>query len=232
MKNPKEQIDKLSSMDIYRQSIKWYNDVYIDKKIAVTEEHKSRELITGKIYTYDYDPKYKDKLSFYDNRPIMFCIGHIETKAGNRNAFGINLSFIPPKYRAAILQKIWKVFNNKIIEKNEEYLADGKKYQKEMPIYYSVCQYILRESGFEFALRSYIYDQMESEPMIINYSDWYRILSFPSQFIKLLSIRAIYIRYKKNLDRNYRIGIKEKPIKLRNAAVNKVKELTKKPRKK
>lgn len=232
MKNPKEQIDKLSSMDIYKQSIKWYNDVYIDKKIEVLEEHKTRELITGKIYTYDYDPKYKDKLSFYDNRPIMFCIGHIETKAGNKNAFGINLSFIPPKYRAAILQKIWKVFNNKIIEKNEEYLSDGKKYQKEMPIYYTVCRYILRESGFEFALRSYIYDQMESEPMIITYSDWYRILSFPSQFIKLLSIRAIYVRYKKNLDRNYRIGIKEKPVRLRNAAINKVKELTKKPKKK
>ena len=31
-------------------------------------------LIPGRFYTYKYDPLYKDKLDFYDTRPIMLCI--------------------------------------------------------------------------------------------------------------------------------------------------------------
>jgi len=207
-----------SASYMYKQTIKWFFDHYVTTTKPVKELHNTDELQFGRIYTFLYKPKYRDKLSFYDNFPINLILGHIETKEGKRNPFGINLSFIPPKTRIAILDRLWTVFNDEIVE-NRKIVSDTKtlfnhKVLTPIPITYETAKILLKDSGFEFAIRSYIYDggYMYTRPKVVPMDDWWRLAYAPSQFITGLNIMAIYYRYKLSLDPNYKIGTKEKKI--------------------
>ena len=195
-----------SKSTLYRKNIEWFNEHYIERTKDEIEFNPKLDLSIGKIYTYNYDPKYADKLDFYDNQPIMLCLGHISD-----NAFGINLSFIPQQFRIKILDKIYQIFLPRIIANQKQ--IDKKKYtsQKPIPTSYEICKIILNKSGFEFALRSYIYERIKTKPLIVSYQDWWRICTFSSQYIQKLNIQAINFRYKKAYDSNYRIGDIIKP---------------------
>lgn len=216
-----------------RSSQKWYEETYIKQEKHPLEVHPSNSLlIPGKIYTFAYDPKYKDKLSFYDNRPINFILGHQEPAEGKiPNAFGINLSFIPPKIRSAILDEIRRVFGTMIIQPNEEAIRKGKISSiRKMPIDYDLVKMMLAKSGFEFALRSYIYDRMKTPPQIIDYHEWWRTALFASKYIKKMNILSIYYSYKRQIDKEvYRVKDgdkftrKEKKVVIKNMTIKEVK---------
>jgi hypothetical protein len=203
---------------LYKQNVQWFMDHYVTPTKPVKEIHNTDELQFGRIYTFLYKPKYRDKLSFYDNFPMNLILGHIETKQGTRNPFGINLSFIPPKTRLAILDRLWRVFNDEIVE-NRKLVSDTKtlfnhKVLTPIPITYETAKILLKDSGFEFAIRSYIYEggYMYTIPKVVDYDSWWRLSMFPSQFITGMNIMAIYYRYKLSLDPSYRIGTKEKKV--------------------
>lgn len=186
----------------------WFDKYYMSRIDDVPEQRRGRLLEPGKIYNYLYDAKYKNELDFWDKCVMVMVIGHVVTKSGKLNVLGINLSFIPPQYRVKILDKIVKVFNTQVVEPNVKRIQKGKVHGslKKMPLYYDVCKRILAQSGFEFAIRSYIYRRIKSEPLIITYEDWWRPATFASKYIVKMNIRAIYALYKKNLSEGYRIG--------------------------
>lgn len=223
------ELDNFSESTIYDRNRKWFEETYIDGAKDEYEPYLGDKLEVGKIYTFRYSPKYADELSFYDNQPMSIIIGHVETKAGNVNALGINLSFIPPKVRPKILDKIVKVFNTMVIDHNIEMIQQQKfRSQKELPLYYDICKKILKDSGFEFAIRSYIYSRMETKPKILSYEDWWRLCTFPSKYIQKLNIRAIYYRYKKKLDSGYKLGQKDKPVNIERTKIKDLKAYLKK----
>ena len=230
-----EQLRSRSATTIISDNRKWYENTYIKESINPLEIHPNdTPLVPGKIYTFPYDPKYKDRLSFFDNRPINFILGHMPSAEGFRpNAFGINLSFVPPKVRMTILDEIKRVFGTMIINPNTDRINKGQQSLKKMPMTYDLAKVLLQKSGFEFALRSYIYTRMGSKPRIIDYSEWWRLGTFSSDYIRKLNKLSIYWRYKQKLDKaDFRVydkktqkyGRKEKKILLKNMTIKAVKE--------
>jgi len=230
------QLKTRSQTSIVNDNKKWYEQMYIKEIYKPLELHPDNTpLVPGKIYTFTYDPKYKNKLSFYDVRPLNFILGHLPSAEGNKpNAFGINLSFVPPRVRITILDEIQRVFGTLIISPNVESIRKGHQTMiKKMPIEYDVAKILLRKSGFEFALRSYIYDRMHTKPRIIDYQNWWKLGTFSSAYIRKMAKASIYWHYKRKLDKaDFRIfnkktqkyGRKEKKIILRNMTIAAVKE--------
>lgn len=218
--------DKSLSTVIYHNK-KWFDEGYISRTSEVPEERKGKLLQVGKMYSYNYDPKYKDILAFYDFAPVMICIGHVQTASGQLNALGINISYIPPKIRPLVLDKIFKIFRGGI-EASIKQVKKSKVATKEIPLNYEVCKQILKDSGFEFAIRSYIYTRMKTEPRIVTYEDWWKPSTFPSEFIEKMNIRAIYALYKKSLDPNYRIGKKDPRVEIAETNVKKLRMMLEK----
>lgn len=196
---------------------KWFERIYIDRVEESVEPYVKPAMEVGKAYSFTYDAKYKDKLDFWDVLPhLMICIGHVEkAKGGGYNSLGINFSYIPPQVRLKVLDKIVKTFNS-IIDSNRHRI---ERYQvnslSELPIHYKVAKEILKGSGFEFAIRSYIYTRIQTKPRIITYDDWWRVATFPSKYVKKMTIRQIYYLYKRNVKEDYRIGQKEQPTIIR-----------------
>lgn len=211
----KENLALFPESTVISRNKQWFKNIYEKHKEKPFEKNISMVLEIGKMYTFMYDAKYKNELEFWDYMPHSICIGHQLTQSGELRFLCINISYIPPKYRYAILDKIVKIFNTSVINKNIEKIQKGNLHTlKELPLYYDICKKILHKSGFEFAIRSYIPERIYSKPMIISYPDWWRIMSFPSKYILKLNIRAIYVMYKKNISTTYKVGDKEDEVKL------------------
>ncbi len=231
-----EELRSRSQTTIVSKNQQWYEETYIRQTSNPLEVHPdAMPMEPGKIYTFAYNPKYKDRLSFYDVHPINFIIGHIETSSGNiPNAYGINLSFVPPKIRATILDEIIRIFGTSIIQPNIEKINEGKiKTLSKLPIEYRLVCELLRRSGFKFAIRSYIYSRMVTKPRIIDYEQWWKLATFGSKYINKLGTLSIYWRYKEQLSKeDYRMfdskkqkySRKEKKIVLKNMTIKAVKE--------
>lgn len=60
----------------------------------------------GNMYFFLYDPLLKKTLPYYDTFPLIIAYAYAE----NGNFYGLNLHYLPPSYRAALLDKIIEIF--------------------------------------------------------------------------------------------------------------------------
>ena len=55
----------------------------------------------GRMYLFEYDPKWKKDLPYYDNFPLIIMVDALP-----RGFSGINLHYLPPMVRARLLDKL------------------------------------------------------------------------------------------------------------------------------
>jgi len=82
---------------------------FIKKKLKIGE-WKFRGFKPGYIYSYKYDPKYRDTLAYYDGFPLIIFLKFV--KGG---FYGLNIHFTPMKIR----EKMFKQFKYKQGKKEE-----------------------------------------------------------------------------------------------------------------
>ena len=97
-------------MDIAKKSQSWFTQqVMLLNKKRITPNQVLRNqhvktqnnMVPGKMYMFFYDPKTKDKLKYYDRFPLVIPFRVI------RGGFlGLNLHYLPIKYRIAFLDKL------------------------------------------------------------------------------------------------------------------------------
>jgi hypothetical protein len=80
-------------------------------------DHHTNRLRLGSMYFFIYDPKWKDKLPYYDTFPLVFPVRYYSD-----GFLGMNLHYLPPTYRAIVLDKLYAIFESKG-------MSDIKKYK-------------------------------------------------------------------------------------------------------
>ena len=61
------------------------------------------------MYFFNYDPKHKETLPYYDRYPLVICV-----KLLPDGFHGLNLHYLPPMQRAGLLTKLEEVASNKL----------------------------------------------------------------------------------------------------------------------
>ena len=61
----------------------------------------------GKMYMFYYDAKTKDKLPYWDRFPLIFVLDVRPDRF-----WGVNLHYLPPLYRAKLMNALYKIQNN------------------------------------------------------------------------------------------------------------------------
>jgi hypothetical protein len=61
----------------------------------------------GMMYFFNYDPKHKETLPYYDRYPLVICV-----KLLPDGFHGLNLHYLPPMQRAGLLTKLEEVASN------------------------------------------------------------------------------------------------------------------------
>jgi len=87
------------SMDWFRNRIR--KDSQIRNHDRVTKNLKKERPGPGKMMTYVYNPKYADKLKYFDRFPLIIML---DTNVNGW--YGANLHYLPPTLRVALLEEI------------------------------------------------------------------------------------------------------------------------------
>ena len=112
--------------------------------------------LVGKMYFYFYDPKTKEKMKYYDRFPLVIPI-----ESYNDGFLGLNLHYIHPKQRIALLDKLSVTASNKQYNEKTrlrityEYLSSASKAFEAMP-----------------CIKRYLYGHIQSRFLEISADEW------------------------------------------------------------
>ena len=121
-----EQYDNLLPAEIEQktgESLDWFRKNL--RKITLREDEVSRSqgetaspsnMRTGEMFMYMYDAKYKDLLPWYDRFPLMILL-----EKSPKGFLGLNLHYIAPKYRAVLLEELYKYSTDEDLEEGARF---------------------------------------------------------------------------------------------------------------
>lgn len=130
----------------------------------------------GRMLMYRYDPKWKDKLPYYDIFPVIFPI----QLYGDR-FLGINLHYLPPVYRARLMDALYDVLNN------DKYNATTK-----LKLSYSVLQSASKFRYFKPCVKMYLYSHVRSRFTEIHVKEWDYVMMLPLARFKKATDRSVW----------------------------------------
>jgi hypothetical protein len=126
----------------------------------------------GQMYFFVYDPKLKKTLPFYDTFPLVLPIEYYDD-----GFLGLNLHYVDPGTRAAILDVLMDYTNN-------------KKYNEttRLKLSYQMLSSISRAAQIEPCIKRYLFDHVRSEFIGVEPSEWEMAIFLPAErFVKASS---------------------------------------------
>lgn len=119
----------------------------------------------GKMYMFFYDPKLKNELPYYDTFPLIFMIG--PAKGG---FMGINLHYLPPFYRAKLMDAIYQTINNKKYDETTK-----------LKINYSILSSASKFRFFKPCIKHYLNAHVQSGFLNVEPMNWDSALLLPTE---------------------------------------------------
>ena len=130
----------------------------------------------GGLYHFFYDPLTKTELPYYDIFPLV-----IPLKKNADGFLGLNLHYLPPKYRAAFLDKLMGVA---VLNANNE--------PKRLQITYEILAATQRYKEFRPCLKHYINTQIKSKILTVQPEEWETALFLPTANFMKAPISQVY----------------------------------------
>jgi hypothetical protein len=200
---------------------KYIKDPYADNGFLDTTERLSaktlRQFIPGKIYTFRYDPVYKDILAYYDKQPIILVCGQwIAETTGNQIVTGINLNFLPEIERVNTLEYYYQSVKADL---DKAYKESEKNNQvsfikRALIVLQDITQMFnvfgkAGKIGYQYAMRNYIIGGNMQKVSLVEYDDWQYIPFIQTKDIVGASLGEIHKAY---LDSKNQLIKKQPPM--------------------
>jgi len=166
-----------------RFSENWFNEAIRSKSIKEAQSTPKR-FEPGKIYVFEYFPKYKNELPWFDKNPVVLAIEQV----GN-NDFGVNLNLLPVPVKEKLLDDIYSRLQSAIEGTVKKQVNPLK--QRPLKISYEGMKAYLEKFGCDFALRQYIPSRKKGQA-VVSYSKWPEIAL--CNFIQLEGTNLMDIR--------------------------------------
>ena len=161
-------ISSKESMDWLRANVGKINKVsarnMIDQAGPFKRIEKISENSIGKMYLFNYDPKLKEKLPYYDTYPLVFPIEYY-----GDSFLGINLHYLPPMMRAKLMNALERTLNN-------------NKYNKttKLVISYQILNGAARYKYFKPCVKKYLFSHIRSPFLYIAPDEWNIVAVLPT----------------------------------------------------
>lgn len=158
-----------------RSSIHWFRN-YVGQQFPLRLsnprnylDNRVTRLMPGELYMFSYDPKWKEKLEYYDTFPLIICL-----ETYNDGFLGLNLHYVDPNVRAVILIELLTIINNKRFD-------DTTKFK----LAYSKLQGLTKTKQFtDHMIKRYLYTQLKTHISKVKADDWEIVIFLPLQNFK------------------------------------------------
>jgi hypothetical protein len=171
-----------------RQSILWFreqvknlrNPARLSREIIREQQRKQGRIILGNLYFFAYDPKYADKLPYYDIFPLVLPLKRLPD-----GFLGINFHYLPPVLRAGLLDALLPLATMdddgegierlRITAKTYDMLASSRRFRAFLP-----------------CLKHYLYEHMGTRPLKVFPNEWESSLFLPVERFQKKNKSVVY----------------------------------------
>jgi hypothetical protein len=179
-----EQKKGLGHKTMSKDSIAWLNEKIkeIKKPVSVVNaitKEKDRRVSTvrlGMMYCYYYDAKTKDDLPYWDRFPVIIVL-----EKYTDGFLGMNLHYLPPKFRAVFMQKLMKYA-----------MLDEKDEIQRIRATYDILNATKRMAEFKPCLKRYLYGNIRSRILKIGANEWDVAGMLPLQQFKKARAQTVW----------------------------------------
>jgi hypothetical protein len=159
-----------------RESYKWLlkkiaelrNPSSIPAGIKRENWRNANRLILGGLYCFYYDPKTKDDLPYYDRFPLVLVLERY-----NDGFLGLNLHYLPVKYRIAFLDKLMGYAS-----------YNDEDEVKRMRVTYDILNASRRFREFRPCIKRYLTTHIKSRILTIQPGEWDVAVMLPMHLFK------------------------------------------------
>jgi len=159
-----------------KDSIAWLKEKIVEIKrpdkisAAIRGEtfRKANQFKIGMMYCFFYDPKTKDDLPYWDKFPVVLVLERY-----NDGFLGLNLHYLPIKYRMAFLSKLMRFAQ-----------LTAEDDIKRMRISYEILNSAKRYAEFRPMLKRYLFGRLRSKLLMIQPNEWDVASMLPLQQFK------------------------------------------------
>jgi hypothetical protein len=146
------------------------------KTILSRQESIVATTILGKMYFYSYNPKWKDKLPWYDTFPLVFPIERYSD-----GFLGLNFHYLAPKHRAILMDQL-KAF------------ANNKKYDEttRLRLTYNMLKGFSKIKRARPTVHRYLNSKVNSKFVLVNADEWEVALFLPVERFKKASKKQVW----------------------------------------
>ena len=148
----------------------WFDTTYQDLSSKSTisvinsgDDRLTKALSVGKMFLFHYDPKYKETLPLYDRFPLIFPFQNVEG-----GFMGINFHYLPYGQRAALLDNLMVLSNNKTF-------TDKMR----LNMNYRLLSAAARTVSFKECVKKYLNSHVRSRFFYIKPDEWSKALMLP-----------------------------------------------------
>lgn len=173
-----------------KKAREWYRkmayDVWIDDRRALmkNEIHFARkEIRPGFMYMYVYDAKWKDDLKYWDACPLVFPWRKTE-----KGFIGINLHYLPPRWRAKLMDELYSLASN------DKYNDNTK-----LELSYDVLRAASKFKAFEPCIHQYLTSNVRSKLYKIPANMWDIALFLPLEHFQKASKEQVWADAKESV---------------------------------
>ena len=152
-----------------RDAREWYRDTAQATRVAPNAVMKgeatklvSRPLI-GRMYLFNYDPKMKKTLPYYDRFPLIFQVGPAQG-----GFMGINMHYLPYQFRAILMDRLYDLVSNKKYDESTR-----------LRVSYNILKSASRYKYFKPTLKRYLNEHVRSRFLQIDSVEWDIALFLP-----------------------------------------------------
>jgi hypothetical protein len=160
---------------------RWYRNIAKGTTVQESELLKDtsrtkKRIEPGSMFMFQYDPKTKDKLPFYDRFPLVFPI---ETAPGG--FIGLNLHYLPHRLRAKLMDALYKYATD------ESFTGKTK-----IAITYKILKGTAKLKLFKPCIKRYLSSHIESNLIYIFPSEWDMALFLPLERFEKKDMKHVH----------------------------------------
>ena len=146
------------------------------EKILSRQESTVSSSVLGKMYFYSYNPKWKNKLPWYDTFPLVFPIERYPD-----GFLGLNFHYLAPKHRAILMDQL-KAFAN-----NSKYDETTK-----LKLTYNMLKGFTKYKRARPTVHRYLNSKVNSKFVLVNADEWEVALFLPVERFKKANKKKVW----------------------------------------
>ena len=151
--------------------------VFVNVNKLLKDPHAVDHVEPGKMYLFAYDAKWKDKLPYWDMFPLIFPF-----KVKGDRVWGINLPYLPIPLRAALMDELYTLVDNRVKNDNK----------KKLRLSYEILNGAARFKAFRPCIKSYLKSHFRSRFLMIPYDQWDIAMALPLARFQKASQSAVW----------------------------------------